>query len=346
MFRMLVNVALDVLSRSLRPMSIYRFILSSIILQFGILHLSINKLLCFTEIQVSSGEGQEQQQQQQPMQQRWIGIFILLTFYWIVYTVIKLETLICSGGITSWFAQQCLLIEQMERMKWKEQQQQQQQHIQEEGQKHTQEEKSFMPEAYANVNANVYISVMEFDEGMDDDDEENDALRHSHIITTGGGIGGGKSLSHRHDGGDWQHITVKSFLVHSFTISFGSLLQCALLGPIANVIANVTYNLDRIMCVFFAPRNYSRQGFQGMTISINGNDNDDYFTRLTIRDKIFFGWKRVEKKAIVFVMNHNDLGLCHVAAYYKSYQRGSHDVMTLLNASGTSTVLKICFFVV
>ena len=155
--------------------------------------------------------------------------------------------------------------------------------------------------------------------------------------------GGGGCGNHR-SGRDWQNITVKSFLFYGATSSLGSVLQCALFGPISEFIGHFIHHMDGFISFITSSRNGNRNryqnnrqggrggmsGFQGMAIP--GNNNFEY---LSCREKVYMSWKRFETKARHFVMNHNDLGLCHVAAYHKSYQRASNDVMTLMNASGT-----------
>lgn len=53
-------------------------------------------------------------------------------------------------------------------------------------------------------------------------------------------------------------------------------------------------------------------------------------------------WKIVNKAGIFarsFVRTNSDLAMCHVAAYYKSYQRAASDVMALVDASGVEPII-------
>merc|ERR1712165_238438 len=75
-------------------------------------------------------------------------------------------------------------------------------------------------------------------------------------------------------------------------------------------------------------------GFQGMTI-LGSTD----LSHLTFKEKVHLFWKKVEVVTERFVKTHSDLGLCHVAAYHKSYSRASNDVMCLMEASGTKPIL-------
>jgi len=325
LFRMLVNVSLDVLSRSLRPSSIYRFFACWIVLQCGLLLFIVHKMLnCNSNWAL-------------------LEVIMLMISLWVVFFMMKIMSMICSGGITAWFAQQSLMMEQMERMRRVE-----------EGDLNNglggesfEERTKNMPEAYKNVNANAYRSHFEFDEGMDDDfdyddDEKNGMISMTGIIgtnrpagnTTRSGSGGGTTGV---SGDDWQNVTVKSFLLFAFTTSFGSVAHSALLGPLSNLIENVVQLLDRVISTLTSsstmsnvPRRRRRQeGFQGMDVAgAGGNEN------LPWREKLYDAWKGFESRMKAFITNHYDLGLCHVAAYHKSYQKGSNDVMALVNASG------------
>jgi hypothetical protein len=248
-----------------------------------------------------------------------------------VHVFIKLIAFVCSGGITCWFAQQSLLIEQMEQMRRSnnlnlEHQQQQEEYrklnyIDENNEEDEDDDEDF--DFGLNDNAEYYH----------DNDIEDNTMRMNRTIT------GYNNISSS-SGREWHNITVKSFFFYGISISFGSIIQCALLENFVNILENIIAYIDSFMLMCFAPLSSSsslgrrfgqqRRGFQGMTIA----DNDEY-SRLSIREKIYVFWTKVERRIRMFLMNHNELGLCHVAMYHKSYRRASHDVMTLLNSSGT-----------
>lgn len=187
--------SLDILSRSLRCQSFYRLIYILLLLQCWIV------LQFVTSFRVTLRRG---------------GGFIsfMLVFVgakWSTDIIVRLLGFVASGGVSIWFAQQSLLIEQMEMMKEQQQHQQQQQMSatsttgstglsstsssggggggksingskDEDDGYHDGRIDSMrlgwlgdtnMPEAYRTVDANTYSSVIDFDEGMDDDYEDD-----------------------------------------------------------------------------------------------------------------------------------------------------------------------------
>eukprot|EP00551_Chaetoceros_affinis_P013266 CAMPEP_0203686964 /NCGR_PEP_ID=MMETSP0090-20130426/49338_1 /ASSEMBLY_ACC=CAM_ASM_001088 /TAXON_ID=426623 /ORGANISM="Chaetoceros affinis, Strain CCMP159" /LENGTH=1061 /DNA_ID=CAMNT_0050556211 /DNA_START=130 /DNA_END=3315 /DNA_ORIENTATION=+ len=368
-FRMVLNVALDVLSRSLRPMNVIRFVVCIAILQFCTVQIVKSGCVCAYNVG---------------------GVYFMMVVgavgYWAVFLLVKFVALVCSGGVTVWFAQQSLLMEEMERMRRSEEGDagvdadidggvdeyyyngngngSGGNNGEDDREEEDDDDGLLMPEAYRNVNANVYSSVIEFDEGMDDDfdDDDDDTLMDSERfdVNPTSISGGGRNRSGNGNGSsgrDWQNTTVKSFLAYGVTTSFGSVLQCALLGPISNLVDVCIYYVDWFLALIVLASN-RRQGrntnntvgdgrrtgmggFQGMAIVGNGDGSgNENFSYLSLKEKVRVLWKRLEHKARTFVKNNDDMALCHVAAYHKSYKRAANDVMTLLHASGTTPILR------
>jgi hypothetical protein len=110
------------------------------------------------------------------------------------------------------------------------------------------------------------------------------------------------------------------------TTSFGSVAQCGLLGGLAQFTWSVLRNADSLSTSF----SQRSLGFRGMQIGQDGARGVSVI------------WKIVNKASIVarsFVRTHSDLAMCHVAAYYKCYQRAASDVMALVDASGVEPII-------
>jgi len=261
--------------------------------------------------------------------------------YWCVNVVIRVLGYLACGGVTAWFAQQGALIEDIERMRRRE-----------EGGDFDEDEldstevnaNTMMPEAYRNVDSSAYSMGIEFDEGMDDDfgddaptissitgmngrnasasSGEND----SRYASTGTGTGTGTTF--RSDGGG----NVKSFCKSAIGISFGSIVHCAIAGGVANIAWDFLRTVEWIASLSsrFAPL---RPGnFRGMTVGGDFSDGN-------LRDRLIAKWQRLISASRAFVRNRNDLALCHVAAYYKGYTRAANDVMTVIDVSGIEQII-------
>jgi len=201
-----------------------------------------------------------------------------------------------------------------------------------------------MPEEYRTVDANTYSSVIDFDEGMDDDYEDDGDLTDSFIQrrnTGGGGSKDGKlgvrgsssqvksnsrmSQVEWTGGGSGSGSTVKSFIFAALTTSLGSIIQVSLLGGIAQIIWYGLRSMDGIISRF--------SGFRSMNIGIGTGVNHDRWENVKAL------WRRIDMNARDFVRNHSDLGLSHVAAYFKSAKRASNDVILLIESSGVEPII-------
>ena len=306
-YRMLVNASLDILSRSLRCQSFYRTVVGLLCAQFVVL-LGIRKALAYAFLMPGPYH-------------TLLVMLVAVIGYWCVNVVIRLLSYLACGGVTSWFAQQSTLMEDMERMRRREEGDDfDQDVIERNGNPHS----TAMPEAYRNVDASAYSLGIEFDEGMDDDYGDGDADVYS-SQTNGrwntAASGGANSAS-----------TVKAFFASALGNSFGSIVHCALVGGAANIAWSFLRTVDWITASSsrFAPL---RQGnFRGMSVGDDFSSNASEGGSLI--ERLFATWQRLMSASRAFVRNHNDLALCHVAAYYKSYTRAANDVMSLIDASG------------
>jgi len=310
-FRMLVNASLDILSRSLRCQSFYRTVVLLLGAQLGVL-LGLRRALEYSYRMNTFGLP-------------WI-VLIVLIGYWCVNIVIRLLSYLACGGVTSWFAEQSRLMEEMEQIRKREN-----------GGLNDNvdafQNVSAMPEAYRNVDASAYSQGFDFDEGMDDD-------YLSDVEDTSNGRTVPISLYSRVSkvDGNWMGqngqntSTIKAFLFSALGNSRGSIIHCALLGGFANSVWSFLHGVEWLISVL------SRFSL-GQRIRYRVMNTSDSNSGPGMIDKLRAFWQSFHDTSSLFVRNHHDLGLCHVAAYYKSYTRAANDVMTLIDSSGIEPIL-------
>ena len=293
-FQALACMALDILSRSLRRSSFYRIVTALLVFQFIIIAWWRMALLAAMQSQSLF----------------WITI-AAIGGKWATGTVARLLGLIASGGISSWFAEQNTLVEEMQQMKndkkgWGEDDD-------------DDEEDKFdftpsfdnksddgsMPEAYRMTEASAYQSTLVLDEGMDDDfDDEDEGI----ALQPLGGILPMPSTG----------STVKQLLFSGLTISFGSVAKCGLLGGLAQFIWSQLRKIDTARATL--------GGFQGMAIGTSTGNDENGIRKYLMKSN---------QMAREFVRNHSDMAMSHIAAFQKSYHRAAQDVALLIDESGT-----------
>lgn len=364
----LSGTALDIVSRSLRRQSFYRFVTVTMGVQFVVVLLWKGAL--FQALAISH-----------TVLGKMLVLLALLGGKWATGLVSRMLSLVASGGVTSWFAQQSILIDEMERMK--------ESRKEEEAEKERQRAASSaandsvddassqakktgdpvadasaraaaraalhtMPEAYRAADASIYSPVIDFDEGIDDDFEDEDE---EGMFVGGDGSGGirggggsarqmGARTSSWTGGGSGGRSTVKSFVVSGATVSFGSVAQCGLLGGPAQFVWSVVRNADSLGLILTRrfSSSASQFGFRGMSVSA-WDDADDDGGHHDIggngdwRDFAMNFYGRFDLAAREFVRGHSDLAMSHVAAYFKSYQRAANDVAALIDASGVEPII-------
>jgi len=321
-YRMIVNASLDILSRSLRSKSFYRVVVFILLLQM---------VLCFflKSVLEHALESGRKGGGLSFWQYLWLGIVSVMG-YWVVNVLIRVLGYLACGGVTAWFAQQSSMMEDMETMRRREMEE-----IDADvgrggtGLEGGHLDVESMPEAYRAVDASAYSLGIEFDEGMDDDYGDEDGILMDSTDRNGHG-GGGQNGSRSSTWGPSSNntSTVKAFLKSAFGVSFGSIVHCALLGGVASCTWSMLNTIDWIMSSSLRLAPFRLGTFRGMRVGDDSDDNGSMSDRLLVK------WQRAISLSRAFVRNHNDLALCHVAAYYKSYTRAANDVMVLVNTSG------------
>ena len=286
-FQALVSAALDILSRSLRRSSFYRIVIIILTFQFILVWWWQSALLG------ALGHGSTM----------WF-LIALLAGKWATGTLARILGLIASGGVTSWFVQQSLLMEEMDQ--------------QAEPLGPTQSRNINMPEEYRTAEASDYQPVVTMgwndDNNDDDDDFENGQVSLATMTIL------------------WEDTgssTVKAFLISALTISFGSVAQCGLLGGLAQFVWSVLRNLEGLNSALSQRFPSQYRGFRGMPIGQEGVASTWMLTCIS----------QAQITARNFVRSHSDLAMCQVASYYKSYQRAAQDVAILVDGSGVEPIL-------
>lgn len=231
------------------------------------------------------------------------GVFwILLSLFagkWLTGTVARTLNFIASGGIANWFIQQSIgMQEQVEQQKGEDSSDASADY-------NVGYSTATMTEEYRTADASIYQSVLDMDEGIDDDyvDDDDDAVQ------------SGNSAVEQWTGAGSS--TCKSLLIAAVTTCFGSVAQCGLLGGLAQFIWSVVRKADALL---------QHQGFSRMQIGQDGRVSVSVLVKIVTQANVI---------ARTFVKRHSDLAMCHVAAYYKSYQKAACDVMMLVDVSGT-----------
>lgn len=287
-FQAICNMALDILSRSLRRSSFYRAVVALVCVQLIVVFSWRSALLGA----LSHGST------------FWF-IVALVAGKWATGVVGRLLGLVASGGITTWFVQQSLVIDDSERKK----------ELNKDADDQSPEEESNVREEYRSAEASAYQAVVEMDDGIDDDFEDEDGRQGRRGLWS-----------------DTSNSNVLSFLKTSVTVSFGSVAQCGLLGGLAQFVWSVVRNVDAIT-VALSQRfpSTTRSGFRGMQIGQEGiGEGIGIISKMVQR---LHGWARS------FVRSHTDLGLTQVASCYKSYQRAALDVSMLVDGSGMEPII-------
>jgi hypothetical protein len=243
-----------------------------------------------------------------------MGIVLALVLgKWLTGTVARVLALVASGGIANWFIQQSLL---MEEMAAQEQPPNNDNVTNDDDDDESQDynvgyspvANKSMPEEYRTADASIYQSVLDMgDEGIDDDFVDDDVEQTSGSVEQWTSANGS---------------TCKSFLIAALSTSFGSVAQCGLLGGLAQFVWSLVRHADALL---------SHQGsFSRMQIGTDGRVSVSVILKLMTQANVM---------ARLFVKRHSDLAMCHVAAYYKSYQKAATDVMMLVDASGVEPII-------
>ncbi|KAL7522790.1 hypothetical protein ACHAWX_007494 [Stephanocyclus meneghinianus] len=332
-FRALACVALDILSRSLRRKSFVRVASALLVVQFLCVLLWWSALRVVLSVEIFNEDG---------VISKFMHAFLLTTALvagkWATGIIARMLTLIASGGVSSWFAQQNMIVAQVHaREREIEIAEQQRRTL---GAASNAPKNNYsankanaraalhaMPEAYSVADAAVY-AVIDFDEGVDDDYEdeghESDMARYNQVNRTSDqSTGRVSSVDHS--------STVKAFLTAGCTISFGSVAQCGLLGGLAQFLWSFCRNVDAMGFFLQSRISNDASGFRGMDIGAAGGVAE----RRQWKQTMAFWWRKFDIAIRGFVRGHSDLAMSHVAAYFKGYQRAANDVAALIETSGT-----------
>lgn len=198
-----------------------------------------------------------------------------------------------------------------------------------------------MPEAYRSMDANAYRSVNDFEDPniyYDDDDlfAGDDLAEISDHPFPSSSPPRYTVENTRVSTMDGNGTTAKHFLLQAVTISFGSVAKCALLGGLAQLVWSCLRNV-RVAQAIIARRRanavstVATTGFQGMDVRTTRSSESRRDVYSNIVRQLAQG---CQDTCCQFVTYHSDLGMAHVATYYKSYSRAAVDVSNLVHSSG------------
>jgi hypothetical protein len=291
-FQALTCMTLDILSRSLRRQSLYRVINAVLLVQLGVCWVWRMALLS-------------------ALRSRSPFLFVLAVVggKWATGTVVRVLTLISAGGISSWFAEQSVLIGEMQESMSESHNPNEEMVELTRPRSRSNSGDNMIEEEYRNIDGSAYKPSLVPDEGLDDDfeDEEEDEMFDTPVSN-------GKAMSSNPE----RVSTVKTFLASALTVSFGSVAQCGLLGGPAQFLWSQVRKIDHARATF--------QGLQGMNIGEEETAMSQFMRKLNI-------WIRA------FVRNHSDMAMSHVAAYQKTYHRAAQDVAVLVEEKGVEPII-------
>ena len=343
-FQALTCMALDILSRSLRRNSFHRCIVTLLSLQLLV------SMVWRWAILGALNTGN-------PL----LVLLALIGGKWATGTIARLLSLISSGGVASWFAENAVMVEEQELQERTNAAaaagaaQNGSNGNKDDTNKKENEEVGFetggLPEEYRTADASIYQSVVDFDdEGMDDDDQDDFEYGFS-----------SQGNSHRRldDDDDYNYYdrstprthsnptqkpTVKSLFVSGVSVSFGSVAQCGLLGGPAQFLWCQLRKVDATRHAIVnrlqqQPRDFQPNRAVSIVMDVTGVNADGGFRGMQIGrpDNISIVQKFLNKGNVMaraFVRAHSDLAMSHVAAYYKSYKRAALDVSSLVEQAG------------
>jgi len=149
-----------------------------------------------------------------------------------------------------------------------------------------------------------------------------------------------------------NNYTLPSLIASSWTISFGSIAQCALLGWITQFIWSCVRKLERLSCIRSIQRRSDITQFNNRRLLSDNNDDedeeyeDDEEFIMQVNNVDYYNeiignaWYKMHYYIYTYILSkYSDLGLCHVAAYYKCYTRSAQDAMNVMHASGIEPIL-------
>lgn len=340
-FQALTCMALDILSRSLRRNSFHRCIVTLVSLQVFV-------AMCWRwAIMGALNTGN-------PF---WI-ILALVGGKWATGTVTRLLSLIASGGVVSWFAENAALVEDQEMQeRAKSGSNNDNNKTGSEDDKKEDEDVGYdtsgIPEEYRTADASIYQSVMDFDnEGMDDDDQDD--FEYGFTSSNANRLDDHDDFTFdrstpRSNTTTADKATVKSFFVSSISVSFGSVAQCGLLGGPAQFVWCQLRKVDATRNAIVhrlqqQPRDFQPNRAVSMVMGVTGVNANGGFRGMQIggQEDSSMVQKLLNRGNIVaraFVRSHSDLAMSHVAAYYKSYKRAAVDVSNLVEQAGIEPII-------
>eukprot|EP00520_Triparma_pacifica_P000232 CAMPEP_0118656026 /NCGR_PEP_ID=MMETSP0785-20121206/13263_1 /TAXON_ID=91992 /ORGANISM="Bolidomonas pacifica, Strain CCMP 1866" /LENGTH=706 /DNA_ID=CAMNT_0006548845 /DNA_START=78 /DNA_END=2195 /DNA_ORIENTATION=+ len=236
----------------------------------------------------------------------WLPLLAFLASgFWSTAVIRRIVGLVASCIVYAWFERQGMLVGKL-----------------------TQASPTKGDEGYSNfriVNRTGYSQVGEDPDDDDEGDEDEDNVGNG----SGGDFDEPDSLSPS-PRSSADSPTVQSFFLQALTVSFGSVVKCAMLGGLAQFSWGIVRYLDAVER--FRQRRKRGGGHAGGFNSMNIGEASISSNTASTSFKVYTLLKS-------FVRSYNDFGLAHCAAYCKSYRRAALDVYDLIEESRVDTIL-------
>jgi hypothetical protein len=270
----------------------------------------------------------------------------LLGGKWAAATVARILSHVASGGVAQWFLHQDALLQELR------------QQTTANTTASSPDDKNgndmelyddFDPnstDAYHSADASVYRPVLASDEddALDDDYDDVDDEAPVRRNDTGRGTRSRHSAPARHTAMN-AASNVKPLLVSAVSVSFGSVAQCGLVGGPAQFVWSQVRKVEIARSVWMQARLAGGNGAVTSAAMVVGGGGIGSVRRMTVVNSgedttvVAKTWNYVNQRARDFVRKYSDLGMSHVAVYYKSYQKAARDVSTLIEQTGVEPIL-------
>ena len=338
-FSALLDVALDILSRSLRRAVFLRIIISTLLIQGFFLYKWITQFWKTLALDTM------------PLAKFLMVMLVVIGGWWMCCFLSRVLALIASGGIISWFANEKVILLETEKRQM-ESQHYDNNYNQSSNEAHSDSASDDfsvgyssnnylnnrngytynLQDAYRTTDASAYSSVRDYDDGIEDDFEQEEEFG---LKSNRGSSSLGSSGISSNETNWTTNTNVKAFLLSALTISVGSVIKDALLGTVAHYLHVYLRHID-------GPNSQAllNEHEQAMRISTSmDNIHDSSSALYRFINKIHQILQNFHIFAHSFVKQYSEYGICHIAAYYKSHRKASTDVSSLLRICGVEPIL-------
>ena len=356
-------MSLDIISRSIRSRNNLQRCIQCVLLLQCILLLYVRSII-FRLLSVKA---------------TYAAFILLVCGKWTCSIIIRQLCFISSGCVKSWFLQMNEVVEQQQRQQNQNQQNQEQNNTQNQNDSDSASDDYNVGYNICNYKENPYYPKTLLQHENDDDDYDYDECNNGIEMTISpeqqqqqsdmhSSFAPISSYSTNHaqnknnntsNNMHWSiNYTLPSLIASSWTINFGSIAQCALLGWITQFTWSCVRKLGRLSCIRSIQRRSGRLLPNNRRFISDDNDDeededDEEFMQVNTSSSasasttsdyyneiIGNTWNKTHCHVCMHILSkYSDLGICRVAAYYKCYTQSAQDAMNVMHASGIEPIL-------